>query len=87
MLSQHAIPEFAKIGEFYLEKFGCHTGKLKCLFCRILDKQSNFYGAGTLHAQSDKVHTCHVGQFTEMLQTKVLKLNETQVLTQFLLVM
>ena len=51
------------------------------MFCRILDKPSNLCAAGTLHAQSDKVHTSHVSQFTETLRTKALKLNETQVLT------
>ena len=56
-------------------------GESKCLFCRILDKPSNLCAAGTLHAQSDKVHTSHVSQFTETLRTKALKLNETQVLT------
>ena len=56
-------------------------GKSKCLFCRILDKLSNLCPAGTLHAQSDKVHTFHVSQFTETLRIKALKLYETQVLT------
>ena len=52
------------------------------LICWVLDKQSNLCAAGTLHAQSDKVHTSHVSQFTEMLWTKkALKRNETQVLT------
>ena len=56
-------------------------GESKYLFCRILDKPSNFCAAGTLHVQSDKVHTFHVSQFTETLRTKALKLNETQLLT------
>ena len=56
-------------------------GESKCLFCHILDKPSNLCAAGTLHAQSDKIHTSHVSQFTETLWTKALKLNETQVLT------
>ena len=51
------------------------------MFCRILDKPSNLCAAGTLHGQSDKVHTSHVSQFTETLRTKALKLNQTQVLT------
>ena len=137
MLSQQP-PDFAKTGEFSLEKFGCHTdeknseklqgellqiftehkavyhkscvseynaqklqremkrnqklldtsltvsssssietlakkrvrqsdsieklslGESKCLFCRILDKQSNLCAAGILHAQLDKVRTSHV---------------------------
>ena len=52
-------------------------GESKCLFCWILDKQSNLCAAGTLSAESDKVHTSYVSQFTEVLQTKALKLNET----------
>ena len=56
-------------------------GESKYLLCRILDKESNLCATGTLHAQSDKVHTSHVSQFNETLQTKALKLNETQVLT------
>ena len=51
------------------------------MFCRILDKQSNLCAAGTLHAQSDKLHTFHMSQIIETLGTKVLKLNETRVLT------
>ena len=46
-----------------------------------MDKSLNLCAAGTLHAQSDKVHTPHVSQFTETLRTKALKLNATQVLT------
>ena len=56
-------------------------GESKYLLCQILDKQSNLRTTGTLHAQSDKVHTFHVSQFNETLQTKALKLNETQVIT------
>ena len=56
-------------------------GESKCLFCQISDKQSNLSAAGTLHAQSNKVCTSHVSQFTETLQIKALKLNETQVVT------
>ena len=56
-------------------------GESKCLFCRILGKPSNLCAAWTLHAQSDKVHTSHVSQFTETLWNKALKLNETQELT------
>ena len=52
-------------------------GESKCLFCWILDEQSNLCAARTLYAESDKVHTSYVSQFTEMLQTKALKLNET----------
>ena len=51
------------------------------MFCRILDKPSNLFAAGTLHAQSDKLHTFHMRQIIETLGTKVLKLNETRVLT------
>ena len=51
------------------------------MFCQISDKQSNLSAAGTLHAQSNKVCTSHVSQFTETLQIKALKLNETQVVT------
>ena len=50
------------------------------MFCRILDKQSNLCAAGTLHAQSDKLHTSHMSQIIETLGTKVLKLNEIRVL-------
>ena len=56
-------------------------GESKYLLSQILDKQSNLRTTGTLHAQSDKVHTFHVSQFNETLQTKALKLNETQVIT------
>ena len=56
-------------------------GESKYLLCRILDKESNLCATGTLHVQSDKVHTSHVSQFNETLQTKALKLNETQVIT------
>ena len=56
-------------------------GESKCLFCRILEKQSNLCAAGTLYAQSDKVYTSHVSQSPETLRTKALKRNETQVLT------
>ena len=56
-------------------------GESKYLLCQILDKQSNLRTTGTLHAQSDKVHTFHMSQFNETLQTKALKLNETQVIT------
>ena len=52
-------------------------GESKCLFCWILDEQSNLCAARTLYAESDKVHTSYVSQFTEVLQTKALKLNET----------
>ena len=56
-------------------------GESECLFYRILDKPSNLCAAGALYAQSDKVHTSHVSQFTETLRIKALKLNEIQVLT------
>ena len=65
MLSQR-LPEFENIGEFSLEKLGCHKDEKNSeLFCWMLDKQSNLCAAGTLHAQSDKVHTSHVSQFTK----------------------
>ena len=147
------LPEFAKIEEFSLEKFGCHTdeknseklqgelqqiftkhkavfhkscvseynaqklqcamkrnqkllgssltvsssssietvakkrvrrsdsieklslGESQCLFCRILEKQSNLCAAGTLHAQSDKVYTSHVSQSPETLHQKIYQRN------------
>ena len=45
-----------------------------------MDKESNLCAAGTLHAQSDKLHTSHMSQIIETLGNKVLKLNETRVL-------